>query len=61
MGNKFKGLLLARHLCIMGGTVRLSNSDLQTFTKINIEDHNGILGGAWIILLFRISTTATSY
>ena len=34
----------------------LSNFDVQNFTKINIEDHNGILDGSWVILLFRVST-----
>jgi len=41
--------------------VCLSNSDVQNFTENNIEDHNGILGGPWVILLFRISKIPTSY
>jgi hypothetical protein len=45
----------------MGGTVYISNSDVQSFTKRNTEDHDGILGGAWVILLFHINTIATSY
>jgi hypothetical protein len=33
----------------MGGTVYLSNSDVQSFTKRSIEDHDGILDDAWVI------------
>jgi len=41
--------------------VYISNADVQSFTKRNIEDLDGILGGAWVIYLFRISTITASY
>jgi hypothetical protein len=48
MFGQQKGLLLARRFCSMGGTVYLSNSEVKTFSKGNIDGRNGILGGACV-------------